>query len=93
MAKSNKTKIHKKMDGQLLQINKIFRNLKMKQKEKINAWIYEEYKKYVIENDRLPNSEVHERIIDTILNKINEVQIWISAGEIVSYYHRKKPQL
>ncbi len=35
MAKSKKTKIHKKIDGQLLQMNKKFSNLKMKQKDKI----------------------------------------------------------
>lgn len=47
MAKSKKTKIHKKIDGQILQMNKQFSNLKMKQKDKITGWVYEEYKKYV----------------------------------------------
>ena len=93
MAKSKKTKIHKKIDGQLLQMNKTFSNLKMKQKDKITAWVYEEYKKYVTENDRVPNSEADEHIIDAVLDKIQEAQIWIPAGEIVRYYHRKKPQL
>ena len=37
MAKSKKTKTHKKIDGQLLQMNKKFSNLKMKQKDKIQA--------------------------------------------------------
>ena len=32
MAKSKKTKIHKKIDGQLLQMNKTFSNLKMKRR-------------------------------------------------------------
>ena len=35
MAKSKKKKIHKKIDGQLLQMNKKFSNLKVKQKDKI----------------------------------------------------------
>mgnify|MGYP006913025978 CR=1 FL=1 len=35
MTKSKKTKIHKKIDGQLLQMNKKFSDLKMKQKDKI----------------------------------------------------------
>ena len=39
MAKSKKTKIHKKIDGQLLQMNKKFSNLKMKQKDKITGWV------------------------------------------------------
>lgn len=81
MAKSKKTKIHKKIDGQLLQMNKSFNNLKMKQKDKITAWVYEEYKKYVTENEKLPDSEADEYIIDAVLGKINEAQIWISSGE------------
>ncbi len=93
MAKSKKTKIHKNIDGQLLQMNKTFSNLKMKQKDKITAWVYEEYKKYVTENERVPDSEADEHIIDAVLDKIQVAQIWIPAGEIVSYYHRKKPQL
>lgn len=93
MAKSKKTKIHKKIDGQLLQMNKSFNNLKMKQKDKITAWVYEEYKKYVTENEKVPDSEADEHIIDAVLDKINEAQIWIPSGEIVSYYHRKKPHL
>ena len=93
MAKSRKTKIHKKIDGQLLQMNKSFSNLKMKQKDKITTWVYEEYKKYVTENERVPDSEADVHIIDTVLDKIDEAQIWIPAGEIASYYYRKKSQL
>lgn len=55
MAKSKKTKIHKKIDGQILQMNKQFSNLKMKQKDKITEWVYEEYKKYVTEHDKAPS--------------------------------------
>ena len=51
MEKSKKIKTHKKIDGQLLQMNKKFTNLKMKQKDKITGWVYEEYRKYVTEHD------------------------------------------
>ena len=68
MAKNRKTKIHEKIDGQLLQMNKTFSNLKMKQKDKITAWVYEEYKKYVTENNRLPDSEADDHIIDMVLD-------------------------
>ena len=44
MTKSKKTKIHKKIDGQHLQMNKTFSNLKMKQKDKITGWVFEKYK-------------------------------------------------
>lgn len=37
-----KTKKHIRVDGQLLQMNKGFRDLKAKQREKIIGWIYEE---------------------------------------------------
>ena len=72
MAKSKKTKIHKKIDGQLLQMNKSFNNLKMKQKDKITAWVYEEYKKYVTENEKVPDSEADEHIIDEVLDKTDD---------------------
>ena len=47
MTKSKKTKIHKKVDGQLFQMNKTFSNLKMKQKDKITGWVFEKYKNMV----------------------------------------------
>ena len=86
MAKSKKTKIHKKIDGQLLQMNKKFTDLKMKQKDKITGWVYEEYKKYVTEHDKAPDSLADEQIVEAVLDKINETQIWIPGGEIYDYY-------
>lgn len=74
-------------------MNKSFSNLKMKQKDKITTWVYEEYKKYVTENERVPDSETDVHIIDTVLDKSDEAQIWIPAGEIAGYYYRKKSQL
>ena len=93
MAKNKKAKIHKKIDGQLLQMNKKFSNLKMKQKDKITGWVYEEYKKYVTENEKTPDSVADEHIIEAVLDKIHEAQIWIPDDEIYSYYHSKKPHL
>ena len=88
-----KTKRHKMVDGKLLQMDKKFSNLKMKQKDKITGWIYEEYKKYVTEHEKLPNAKADEQIIDAVLDKINEADIWIPADEIVNYYHGKKSKL
>lgn len=93
MAKKKKTKVHKVVDGQLLQINKSFNNLKMKQKEKITGWVYEEYKQYVSENDRIPNHEGDEQIVKAVLDKINEAGIWIPDYEIENYYKSKKTRL
>lgn len=93
LEKSKKTKIHKKIDGQLLQMNKTFSNLKMKQKDKIIGWVFEEYKKYVTEYEKVPDSLADEQIVEAVLDKINEAQIWIPDGEIYDYYQRKKTQL
>jgi hypothetical protein len=82
LTKSKKTKIHKKIDGQLLQMNKKFSDLKMKQKDKIIGWVYEEYKKYVIEYDKVPDLLADEQIVEAVIDKINEAQIWIPDGEI-----------
>ena len=64
MANNKKTKIHKKIEGQLLQMNKTFNNLKMKQKDKITGWVYEEYKKYVTEHDKAPDLLADEQNAD-----------------------------
>jgi hypothetical protein len=70
MAKKNKTKIHKVVDGQLLQMNKSFRELKQKQKDKIINWIYEEYKNYVSENGSVPGEQGDAHIMSAVLDKI-----------------------
>ena len=69
MTKSKKTKIHKKIDGQLLQMNKKFSDLKMKQKDKIIGWVYEEYKKYVIEYDKVPDLLADEQIVESEIGR------------------------
>ena len=74
-------------------MNKKFSNLKMEQKDKITGWVYEEYKKYVTEHEKAPDSLADEQIVEAVLDKINEAQIWIPDGEIYDYYRRKKPQL
>ena len=84
MAKSKKTKIHKKIDGQLLQMNKKFSNLKMKQKDKIIGWVYEEYKKYVTENEKTPDSAADEHIIDVICNLKYEI-IYMNLAAVLNY--------
>ena len=75
MAKSKKTKIHKKIDGQLLQMNKKFSDLKMKQKDKITGWVYEEYRKYVTEHDKAPDSLADEQIVEANPEAIFSVHV------------------
>ena len=54
----------------------------MKQKDKVTAWVYEEYKKYVMENEKIPRGEADDIIIDAVLDKIYEADIWIPAAII-----------
>ena len=76
-------KNHKMVDGKLLQTDKKYSNLKMKQKENINLWIGQEIRSYYKENRRMPRKE-HE--FETVLNKlydrIESADIWIPYGEI-----------
>ena len=54
---------HIKVDGQLLQVNKKFKDLKQKQQSTIHGWLYEAYKKQVAQNltDSEALSEVFEK--------------------------------
>ena len=78
MTKSKKTKIHKKVDGQLFQMNKTFSNLKMKQKDKITGWVFDEYKRYVTEHDKAPDLLADEQIVVTRFDAAT-ADIFVSA--------------
>ena len=71
------------VDGKLLQIDKKYSNLKMKQKENINLWIGQEITSYYKENGRMPRKE-HEfqLVLDKLYDRIVNADIWIPYGEI-----------
>lgn len=72
------------VNGQLLQMNKSYSQLKNKQKEKIAGWMYQAYKKQVSEG--LSNDEA----LAYILDKVNDAKIWIPAREVEQRYYSKK---
>ena len=78
---------HKMVDGQLLQLNKSYRQLKQKQKVKISEWMYQAYKKQMAEG--LSDDEALQFVFD----RIEEAKIWIPDYEILSRYRAKKNQL
>ena len=92
MAKK-KTKTHQKVGGKLLQMNKRFTNLKMKQRDRITGWVYEEYKKYYLKNEAVPGRSGDEEIVGAVLQKIEDADIWIPEEEIYAYYRHKKAHL
>ena len=69
MAKSKKTKIHKKIDGQLLQMNKKFSDLKMKQKDMTkDKWYKQLFER--LENSKFRSSfHLKQKDIDYINEK------------------------
>ena len=83
-------KNHKKVNDKLLRLDKQFCHLKESQKEKINEWLYQEYRKECIENDNNLNKNSFEQILHTVLFKIKAEQIWIPDYEIKKYFSSRK---
>lgn len=77
---------HKVVNGQLLQMDKSYSQLKTRQKEKIAAWMYEAYKKQVEED--LTNEEA----LDIVYSRIEDAGIWIPDYEIEKRYNSRKNQ-
>lgn len=75
---------HKMVDGKLLQVNKRYKDLKNRQKDKIAGWMYETYKKQMSEG--LSNDEAFALVMD----KINEAQIWVPEYEVEQKYNSMK---
>lgn len=79
------TKNHKLVDGKLLQMNKQFRDLKRSQQEKINDWLFQEYRRVWMEDGREPQKKKDE-IVDKVMEHIHEAEIWIPETEVRKYF-------
>lgn len=79
------TKNHKLVDGKLLQMNKQFRDLKRSQQEKINDWLFQEYRRLWMEDGREPQKKKDE-IVDKVMEHIHETEIWIPETEVRKYF-------
>ena len=77
---------HMMVDGQLLQMDKSYSQLKQKQKDKIGGWMYEAFKRQT-EAD-LSDEEALAYVFD----RIEEAKIWIPDYEIIQKYRSKKKQ-
>lgn len=75
---------HKMVNGKLLQMNKSYKDLKNRQKDKIAGWMYEAYKKQI--NEGLSNDEAFALVMD----KINEAQIWVPEYEVEQKFNSMK---
>ena len=86
-------KNHIKVDGKLLQTNKKYSALKLKQKEKIYSWMYEAYRKKYTELKRYPDTKYDEEILGEVYGRICDAEIWIPYGEVAKHYRGVRSNL
>ena len=79
-------KNHEWVDGKLLQTNKKYSHLKLKQKEKIYQWMYESYRAAVQRLGHYPESKDADDILFPVLDRIEEAEIWIPDHEVYKHY-------
>ena len=83
-------KNHKMTDGKLLQTDKKYVQLKLKQKEKIAEWMFQATRDYYTKNYTFPNDRQIEKVVDTVYEKIEEAEIWVPYGEVLRHYKSKR---
>lgn len=86
-------KTHRMVDGKLLQMNKQFSSLKERQKTKIAEWVYTTYREAYQKDGRVPGKEVEGKILDSVMEKIKEADIWIPYREVAAYYRKRRNKL
>lgn len=82
-------KNHIKINGKVLQTNKRWSHLRQRQKEGIADWLRSEYISFVQMHQRRPEKNEHDEIINVVMNKIHEREIWIPYKEVEKYYKSK----
>ena len=75
-------KNHKMTDGKLLQTDKKYAQLKLKQKEKIAEWMFQVTRDYYKKNYTFPNDRQIEKVVNIVYEKIEEAEIWVPYGEV-----------
>lgn len=86
-------KNHIKVNGKLLQTNKKWSHLKLKQKEFIYNCFKEEYKSFINTNSRLPKKNEKPMILNRVYEKIEEKEIWIPFIEVEKFFRSKYNKL
>ncbi|MEC2709692.1 transposase [Bacillus thuringiensis] len=75
--------------GQLLQINKKWSHLKQKQRETISNWLREAYIEKIKDHNRRLKPREHEDVLESVMSKIYDREIWIPDYEVEKYYKGK----
>lgn len=90
MSKKQKRKTHQRKDGKLLQTNKKFSHLKRSQQERINEWLYNEYRRIYADINLPPDSRYNDEILCAVNEKIEKARIWLPFNELRKYFISKK---
>ena len=84
-------KNHKMIDGKLLQTDKKYSHLKLKQKEKIAEWMYLETKAYYEKNYTFPGDKQIWDVISKVYDRITDADIWTNSPNLQhllqAFYH------
>lgn len=84
---------HVMVDGQLLQTDKKYAQLKLKQKEKIAEWIFQETRDYYLKKSVFPDDKHIPEIVDRVYERIEKAEIWIPYGEVLKHYKKKRADI
>ena len=76
--------------GKLLQTDKKYAQLKLKQKEKIAEWMFQVTRDYYKKNYTFPNDRQIEKVVNIVYEKIEEAEIWVPYGEVLRHYKSKR---
>ena len=83
-------KNHEITDGRLVQTDKKYSHLKLRQKEKIAEWMFQETKDYYTKKYTFPNDKQLSEVVDKVYEKIEEAGIWVPYGEVLKHYKSKR---
>lgn len=86
-------KNHEWVDGKLLQTNKKYSQLKLKQKEKIYQWMYEAYRDKYRELGKYPDLKDIDDILEPVMERIDEAEIWVPYEEVRKHFKGCMTQL
>ena len=86
-------KNHEMIDGKLLQTDKKYAQLKLKQKEKIAEWMFQATRDYYMKKYTFPNDKHLEEVVDIVYEKIEDAEIWIPYGEVFKHYKSKRSDI
>ncbi len=90
LIRRRRMKNHIQVDGQILQTNKKWPQLKQIQKDLIAGWLQSEYRLFIERFLRKPKPHEEDYILEAVMEQIHERGIWIPYQEVKIYYSNKK---